>query len=64
MNMFFLNWSCDYMDVITIYLSKLIKLYILNMHDLLYVNYTSVELKVYFLKKKKKISCSSLKENL
>jgi len=52
------------MDVITIYLSKLIKLYILNMHDLLYVNYTSVELKVYFLKKKKKISCSSLKENL
>lgn len=42
------------MDVITIYLSKLIKLYILNMHDLLYVNYTSVELKVYFLKKKKK----------
>lgn len=41
------------MDVITIYLSKLIKLYILNMHDLLYVNYTSVELKVYFLKKKK-----------
>ena len=42
------------MDVITIYLSKLIKLYILNMHDLLYVNYTSVELKVYYLKKKKK----------
>ena len=37
------------------------------MHDLLYVNYTSVELnklKVYFLKKKKKINCTSLKENL
>ena len=41
-------------------MSKLIKLYILNMHDLLYVNYTSVELKVYFLKKKKKKSVAAV----
>ena len=40
-------------------MSKLIKLYILNMHDLLYVNYTSVELKVYFLKKKKSVAAVS-----